>query len=214
MANIEKASQRILIIDDDAQIRDLLNDFLSEKYDCTEASSAEDALAVLNQSDFDLVLSDINMGGISGLDLVPHVRELAPETVVVMISGQQGIETAIESMHVGAFDYITKPFDLRHVEAAVRRALGQRKLLVEKRLYENNLEELVKQRTAQVERLAYYDTLTGLPNRALFADRLDQALATAQRNQQMVSMLFVSVDRFKKIKAPLGQSAGDLLLKE
>jgi len=205
---------RILIIDDEQQIRDLLRDLLCEEYDCTEASSAEDALAAFDASDFDIVLSDINMGGISGLELVPHVRERAPETVVVMISGQQGIETAIAALQAGAFDYITKPFDLRHVEAAVRRALEQRRLLQEKRLYETNLEELVKQRTAQVERLAYYDTLTGLPNRVLFADRLDQALTTAQRNQQMLGTLLVSVDRFKKINDTLGHALGDLLLKK
>lgn len=214
MVHMEQPRKRILIIDDDTPIRNLLSDLLCEEYDCTEAGSAEEALAVLAASDFDLVLSDINMGGISGLDLVPHVHLRAPETVVVMISGQQGIETAIEAMHAGAFDYITKPFDVRHVEAAVRRALGQRTLLLEKRLYENNLEELVAQRTAQVERLAYYDTLTGLPNRVLFSDRLDQALTIAQRNQQMVSTLLVSVDRFKKINDTLGHAIGDLLLKE
>ncbi|HXM34636.1 MAG TPA: EAL domain-containing protein [Pyrinomonadaceae bacterium] len=211
---MEQGKQRILIIDDEPQIRVLLYDLLCEEYDCTQATSAEEALAVLAAADFDLVLSDINMGGISGLELVPHVHQRAPETVVVMISGQQGIETAIEALHVGAFDYITKPFDVRHVEAAVRRALEQRALLKEKRLYETNLEELVRQRTAQVERLAYYDTLTGLPNRVLFADRLDQALTTAQRNQQMVGTLLVSVDRFKKINDTLGHANGDLLLRE
>lgn len=211
---MKKGKQKILIIDDEPQIRILLRDLLGEEYDCTIVSSAEEALAVLEASDFDLVLSDINMGGISGLELVPHVHQRAPETVVVMISGQQGIETAIEALHAGAFDYITKPFDVRHVEAAVRRALEQRALLQEKRLYETNLEELVRQRTAQVERLAYYDTLTGLPNRVLFADRFDQALTTAQRNQQMVGALLVSVDRFKKINDTLGHAIGDLLLKE
>ena len=211
---MEQLKKKILIIDDDTPIRSLLTDLLGDEYDCTEADSAEEALAVLRASDFDLVLSDINMGGISGLDLVPHVHLRAPETVVVMISGQQGIETAIEAMHAGAFDYITKPFDVRHVEVAVRRALEQRALLLEKRRYENNLEELVAQRTAQVERLAYYDTLTGLPNRVLFSDRLDQAFTNAQRNQKMVSTLLVSVDRFKKINDTLGHAIGDLLLKE
>ena len=81
-------------------------------------------MQVLKNSKFDLVLSDINMGGISGLELVPYVVRENPETVVVMISGQQTIETAIEAMRAGAFDYITKPFAIPHVEAAVRRALS------------------------------------------------------------------------------------------
>jgi diguanylate cyclase (GGDEF)-like protein len=210
---MDRSRRRILIIDDELQIRALLAELLQDKYDCTQVSSAEEALTALGDGDFDLVLSDINMSGVSGLELVPRIHEREPEIVVVMISGQQGIETAIEAMRAGAFDYITKPFDVRHVEVAVRRALEHRRLLLEKRLYENNLEELVRQRTAQIERLAYFDTLTGLPNRVLFVDRLDQALTIAQRTQ-LVSTLLVSIDRFKKINDTLGHAIGDLLLKE
>jgi diguanylate cyclase (GGDEF)-like protein len=204
----------ILIIDDDEQIRTLLKELLCAEYDCVTAGSAEEALAVLETTNFAIVISDINMGGISGLDLVPLVHLQAPDTVVVMISGQQGIESAIEAMRVGAFDYITKPFDNRHVEAAVRRALDHHKLLVNKRLYENNLEELVRQRTAEVEHLAYYDTLTDLPNRLLFEDRVAQALTLAQRNRQILGTLFLALDRFKKINDTLGHAVGDLLLKD
>src|SRR5437879_5162054 len=100
----------ILIIDDDDQIRSLLGDLLAERHTCVLASSAEEAMQLLRAGKFDLVLSDINMGGISGLELVPYVVRENPETVVIMISGQQTIETAIEAMRVGAFDYITKPF--------------------------------------------------------------------------------------------------------
>ena len=109
-----------------------------------------------------------------------------------------GIESAIEAMRVGAFDYITKPLELRHVQAVVHRALSHQKLLADKRLYENHLEEMVQQRTAEVERLAYYDSLTDLPNRALFADRTQQALNNATHNHETVGLLLVSLDRFKK----------------
>jgi diguanylate cyclase (GGDEF)-like protein len=204
----------ILLIDDDEQIRNLLRDLLAPEHECSAAGSAEEALAVLKTTNFALVISDINMGGISGLDLVPLVHREAPDTVVVMISGQQTIETAIEAMRVGAFDYITKPFDTHHVDAAVRRALDHHKLLEGKRLYENNLEELVRRRTAEVEHLAYYDTLTDLPNRLLFEDRLAQALTLAQRNRQILGTFFLALDRFKKINDTLGHAVGDLLLKD
>lgn len=214
MAGKNSEPAAILIIDDEEQIRNLLKELLGADNRCTAAVSAEDALAVLNTTEFDLVLSDINMGGISGLELVPLVLEKSPDTVVVMISGQQSIDYAIEAMRVGAFDYIMKPLDIRHVQAAVHRALDHQRLLTEKRQHDTHLEDLVRARTAEVQHLAYYDSLTDLPNRVLLADRLDQALAAAGRNHQMLGVLRVSLDRFKKINDTLGHQMGDLLLQE
>jgi diguanylate cyclase (GGDEF)-like protein len=214
MSRNQNTRARILVIDDDDQIRHLLLAIFGEEYDCREVSSAEDALLVLAEETFDLVISDINMGGISGLEMVPRVLKHAPDTVVVMISGQQTIDSAVEAMRVGAFDYITKPLELRHVQAAVSRALSHHDLLIGKRQYETQLEELVKERTAEVQHLAYYDQLTDLPNRTLFADRCTQALTTAQREQQPVGVLLVSLDRFKTITDTLGHAAGDVVLAE
>ena len=205
---------RILVIDDDEQVRRVLLDIFCDVYDCCEASSAEEALTVLAQESFDLVLSDINMGDMSGLELVPQVHSLSPDSVVLMISGQSNIETAIEAMHAGAFDYIMKPFDIRHVEAAVERALKQRLLLTEKRRYKDDLEKLLLERTAEVDRLAYYDTLTSLPNRTLFEDRLTQAVALAQREDKKVAVLFVALDQLKKVNDTLGHLAGDQLMQQ
>lgn len=214
MTPAKKPSANILIIDDDDQIRSLLIEVLRDEYECVDVSSAEEAQAVLGSLTFDLVLSDIQMPGISGLDLVPRILERTPETVVVMISGQQGIESAIEAMRVGAFDYVTKPLDLRHVKAAVRRALAHHQLLFEKRQYENHLEEMVAERTARIEHLAFYDQLTDLPNRTLFADRCAQALASAQRSQQLVGVIQIALDRFKKVADTLGHAAGDIVLSD
>src|SRR5687768_7811391 len=184
----------ILIIDDDEQIRGLLTETLSDRFFCTSVDSAEKALAVLANVEFSLVVSDINMSGISGFELVPRISQMAPDTVVVMISGQQAIESAIEAMRVGAYDYITKPLDIRHVRAAVERAMTHHDLLTQKRQYENHLEELVEKRTAEVQHLAYYDSLTDLPNRTLFADRIKQSLSHAFNDRQMAGLLLVSLD--------------------
>jgi diguanylate cyclase (GGDEF)-like protein len=208
--NSEKPT--ILVIDDDEQIRSLLKDVLGANADCTTVGSAEDALALLKSMNFNLVISDINMGGISGLDLVPLVLEQSPDTVVVMISGQSTIDFAIEAMRAGAFDYITKPLDLRLVQTAVSRALSHHHLLTQKRRYENHLEDLVKERTAEIEHLAYHDGLTNLPNRVLFEDRCTQALAIAERSQNLVAVMMVSIDRFKKVTESLGHAAGDAVL--
>ena len=205
---------RILIIDDEEQIRSLLIDLLGEVYQCSDAGSAEEALAALSQDTFDLVISDIDMGGMSGLELVPRVHSIAPDTVVVMISGNHDIEFAIKALRVGAFDYISKPIDLRHVEASVERALNHHSLLLEKRLYKEQLESLLQERTAQVDWLAYYDTVTQLPNRALFEDRLTQAVAIARAKNQALGVLFISLDQFKKVNDSLGHGPGDSLLKE
>ncbi|MCA1634420.1 MAG: response regulator, partial [Acidobacteria bacterium] len=129
MSQTNKSAARILIADDEPGIRDLLHQALCETYDCTEVCSAEEALARLRVEKFDLILSDITMEGISGLEMVPLARACAPDTVVVMISGEQTIDNAIQAIRAGAFDYITKPFDLRHVEAAASRALEHRALL-------------------------------------------------------------------------------------
>lgn len=152
MQEMENRKARILIADDEAQIREMLHELLGEDYECAEVSSAEEALAVLNTESFDLVLSDIMMGGITGLEMVPQVLQLSPDTVVIMISGEQNIESAIQALRAGAFDYITKPFDLRHVEAAVKRALEHHELRRSKRYYENFLEEIVRQRTAELNK--------------------------------------------------------------
>jgi len=142
-------SARILIVDDERQIRCLLRSLLCEGCECAEASSAEEALDLLGSRQFDLVLSDIMMEGINGLEMIPRVLALAPDTVVIMVSGESHIESAVEAMRAGAFDYVTKPFDFRQVEAAVRRGLEHRALLEAKRRYERDLEELVRRRTEE-----------------------------------------------------------------
>jgi diguanylate cyclase (GGDEF)-like protein len=214
MKLVRATNPKIFVIDDDDQIRALLLDIFKEGYDCWEARSAEEALLVLAQESFDLVISDINMGGMSGLELVPHVHSISPDSVVLMISGQNNIEAAIEALRAGAFDYIMKPFDIRQVEAAVERALKQSALLKEKRRYKNQLETLLTERTAEVNRLAYYDTLTSLPNRTLFKDRLEQAVAVAQRAGDLLGILFISLDQLKKVNDTLGHLPGDQLMKQ
>lgn len=159
---------RILIVDDEHEITEILSDLLSVEYDCQQVGSAEDALARLAESSFELVISDITMPGMSGLEMLPFVKSLSPNTVVVMISGMQTVESAIGALRLGAFDYLMKPFDLRQVEAVVKRALEHYELIAAKQRYEDHLEELVEQRTAELDKAlnsledAYRSTLRAL----------------------------------------------------
>jgi response regulator RpfG family c-di-GMP phosphodiesterase len=141
---------RLLIADDEPEIRNILQEFLCGNYECSAVGSAEEALALLAASKYDIVISDINMEGMSGLEMIPHVREIAPEAVIIMISGAQTIDYAIDALRAGAFDYLTKPFDLRHVEVAVERAREHHELLRSKRRYEMFLEESIKLRTKEL----------------------------------------------------------------
>ena len=85
----------ILIVDDESLVRNLLRDILSENYICTTAESAEQALSILKEQSFNLVLSDINMGKMTGIELISEVYASSPDTVVMMISGTQAIDAAI-----------------------------------------------------------------------------------------------------------------------
>lgn len=214
MNEIDAARSRILIIDDEAFVRNILADILTDDYECQTSSSAEEALEILKNETFDLVLSDIRMRGMSGIEMIPKVLERAPDTVVMTISGEQNIDSAIEAMQAGTFDYIRKPFEIDAVKMSVERALRHHQLLVDKRRYENHLEELVEERTRQLNYLAFYDSLTQLPNRTLFEDRFAQAIQTSNRNGRRIALVFVALDRFKKIQETLGHKLGFQLLRE
>ena len=159
---------RILIVDDEPEITAILTDLFTGQYDCNTASSAEEAIQLLERGEYELVVSDITMPGMSGLDMIPHVKKMLPNSVVVMISGMQTVESAIGALRLGAFDYVMKPFDLRQVEAVVKRALEHQDLIVAKQRYEDHLEELVEQRTAELDQTlnsledAYRSTLRAL----------------------------------------------------
>lgn len=117
----------ILVVDDDDIVRETLYELLSEEHACQQAATAEQALAKLQAQSFDLVLTDISMPGLSGLDLLNRVVQLYPGTPVIIISGLSDQEQAQSLIGRGAFDYLLKPFRLEVVEDSVRRAIEQRR---------------------------------------------------------------------------------------
>ena len=121
----------ILVVDDDALIRNTLSELLSLQHKCQTAETAEIALAKLEAASFDVVLTDISMPGLSGLELLGHVLQKYPHTPVIIISGISDQDHAQGLIKLGAFDYLLKPFRLEVVEKSVMRAVEHRRRLQE-----------------------------------------------------------------------------------
>ncbi len=117
-------SPKILIVDDELLIRDLLYDyFLSKNYSIMTANNADEALEIAEQHpDFDVVLTDIKMGGIDGLQLVEDLRHNIPNLPVIVMTAFPSVETAVDALRKRAYDYITKPFNINRLFAVVESA--------------------------------------------------------------------------------------------
>jgi two-component system, NtrC family, nitrogen regulation response regulator NtrX len=128
---------KILIIEDEASIRRVLTKILSEESETYQVEEAEDGIQGLEKiknSDYDLVLCDIKMPKMDGEELLEAVKKIKPEIPIVMISGHGDMETAINTMRLGAFDYISKPPDLNRLLNTVRNALDKKQLVVENKI--------------------------------------------------------------------------------
>lgn len=133
---------KIIIIEDEAAIRRVLKNILSEEnsdYQVEEAQDGEEGLAKIKQEDFDLVLCDIKMPKMDGEELLSQVKEIKPEIPFVMISGHGDLQTAVNTMKLGAFDYISKPPDLNRLLNTVRNALDRKQLVVENKILKKKI---------------------------------------------------------------------------
>ncbi len=128
---------KILIIEDEAAIRRVLKKIISEENDTYQVEEAEDGLIgieMISKSDYDLVLCDIKMPKMDGVEVLEKVKKIKPEIPIVMISGHGDLDTAVNTMRLGAFDYISKPPDLNRLLNTVRNALDRKELIVENKL--------------------------------------------------------------------------------
>jgi DNA-binding NtrC family response regulator len=122
----------ILVIDDEAAIRETLKEILTyEKYEVTVAEDGTKGLQLLQKNNYDVILSDVKMPGIDGMELLDRVQAIAPDTPMVMISGHGTVEMAIEATKKGAYDFITKPPDLNRLLITLRNAVDRNNLVSE-----------------------------------------------------------------------------------
>jgi len=149
---MEEAKGTILIVDDEEAIRNILSRKLeSDGCNCEVAADGKEALWKAFMMDFDLVLMDIKMPGLSGMEALPQIITNHPDTCVIMMTAVVDTETAVEAMKLGAYDYVTKPFDLDDLGIRVQKALERRKLVLENRDYQLRLEQKVHQQAWQIQ---------------------------------------------------------------
>ncbi len=160
---------RVLIVDDDPALRTILSVMLTQSaFLCRTAASGEEALRLLEIQPADVVISDLRMPGISGMDLLIEVHERYPRLAFLMVTGEDETRVGVRAMQLGADDYLLKPFDADVVLGSLHRALQKKKLEREVQEYRLHLEEMVSQRTQQLRTAlqqterSYEDTLEAL----------------------------------------------------
>ena len=143
-----------LIVDDEPRLRQVLVHLMrNDGFTCLEAGNGEEALAHLEHHQVTLVMSDLRMPKMDGLELLRRVRGRWPDTAVVMITAVADVEVAVSCLAIGAMDYLTKPFHLEEVRARVAQALEKRRLVVENRGYQESLQEKVAVQARRLEEL-------------------------------------------------------------
>ena len=186
---------RILVVDDEEPIREIVASMLGTAgYTCKQAGSGMEALAVLNSGeDFELMLSDLMMADLDGIGLLERTKEKYPDMPVVMVTAVHDISVALAAIRNGAYDYLLKPFEREQLLNTVSRALENRRLKVENRNYQTNLESLVLERTKQwqtamqnLER-SYDITLEAL------GDALDLKDAETEGHSRRVTLFTIAI---------------------
>lgn len=207
--------QRILVIDDEAAPRLLLTTLLKDAaFDVTSIGHAEDIETLWKEKPYELVITDLRMPVMDGMQILRFVREHSPSTLVMMITGVLDTETAVEAMKNGAVDYLTKPLSADAVEMSVRRADQVYRLQQENRTYRESLETLVAKRTSQIykfaDALALKNQMVLKANKELHDanDKLQQYLNHAMVMDKVSTIGLLSSMLIHGIANPLGVVSG------
>ncbi|MCP3978910.1 MAG: diguanylate cyclase [bacterium] len=208
----------MLVVDDEDTLRTVISQVLIEDgHDVAAAASAEEALELFRENPFPLVITDIIMGKMSGLELLREVKELESETLVVVMTSHASLETACEALRHGAYDFLVKPFDeIDLVSAVVKRATDRidliranQDLMQRLKSYATDLERL----NEQLKSMANRDGLTGLFNRRYLNEALEREFSRSGRHAREFSLVLLDVDHFKHYNDTHGHLAGDEALR-
>src|SRR5882757_855100 len=188
---------RILVVDDEETIREIVSSMLTTAgYKCRQAASGLEALALLESGEeFELMLSDLMMAGLDGNGLLEKTKEKFPDMPVVMVTAVHDISVALAAIRNGAYDYLLKPFEREQLLATVRRALENRRLKLENRTYQTNLETLVTARTDQLRKaLSSLERSYDITLEAL-GDALDLKDAETEGHSRRVTAFTIAIAR-------------------
>jgi diguanylate cyclase (GGDEF)-like protein len=211
--------KRVLVVDDEGGLRNILSEVLSDDgHEVVTAPNGEAALELFKNDPFPIVMTDIFMGEMTGIDLLHEIRALEPNTQVVIMTSNASLESATAALRSGAYDFLVKPFeDLDSISSVINRAaekvdlIRQNETMVDQ--LERNATEL-KELNTQLKQLADRDALTGLHNRRCLLEALELELSRSQRHSRVFSLLFIDIDHFKSYNDTFGHPAGDKLLKQ
>ena len=196
--------ERILIADDDRDFRQILVR-RAERMGLlvVEAEDGQQAIDALRQNPFDVVLADLYMPKHNGLEVAQIAHEVDPDLQAIILTGGATVETAVEALRVGVYDYLTKPLEsLAELDLSLNRALERRRLVREnERLF------------TEVQRLAVTAPLTGLYNRHKFDEALAIEVERARRYERPLSLIMIDLDGLKSFNDKHGHPAGDKVLR-
>lgn len=210
--------ERVLVVDDEETMRSVLSQVITEDgYEVFEAGSGEEALAIFQRERPQIVLTDIVMGGMSGIDLLQEIKKISPDTQVILITCHASIDSSIKALRAGAYDYLQKPVEeLDMISSIVARAAENIRLINANRSLVAQLSTVnteLKESNEALQQLATRDGLTGLYNHRFFQESLAMEMSNAKRHSSPFSLLFMDVDFFKKFNDTNGHPLGDEVLK-
>lgn len=190
-----KQTTNILIVEDDPLVlRGFETILRQDGYKIFPVNSGQKALDLISQKSFDIVLTDLKMEGISGLDILEEVKKITPNTPVIVITGYESLESAVCALRSGAYDYLIKPCQDNDLKLTIKR--GLEKMRLEKELLG----------------LATTDSLTKLYNRNYFLSRFEEEFKKATRYKNNISCVMIDIDHFKSINDNYGHQRGDEVL--
>src|SRR5215213_117852 len=152
MFDILETEKNLLIIDQDETKRKILTSFFSSKYNCDEADSLNAAVDKIREKEYSVILTTFTLSSLNAIDLMPYIQELSPRTIPVFISDRGAAGNTVRSFRAGAFEVIQKPFELKKAEVVIEKAFGKFDLRCLKDRYQYHLEELVAERTVELDK--------------------------------------------------------------